>query len=154
MLTLTEQLAELRIQIDALVKASGSTLPEIYGVGPVVAATIIGHVFDVRRYPTRHHFATANGTAPIPASSGRTVRHRLNRGGNRQLNRALYTIAITQIRADTEGRAYYQRKRAEGKTSREALRCLKRRLSDLIYRTLRADLANAAQRTPTLSIAA
>ena len=154
MLTLTEQLAELRIQIDALVKASGSTLPEVYGVGPVVAATIIGHVSDVRRYPTRHHFATANGTAPIPASSGRTVRHRLNRGGNRQLNRALYTIAITQIRADTEGRAYYQRKRAEGKTSREALRCLKRRLSDLIYRTLRADLANAAQRTPTLSIAA
>ena len=104
--------------------------------------------------PTRHHFATANGTAPIPASSGRTVRHRLNRGGNRQLNRALYTIAITQIRADTEGRAYYQRKRAEGKTSREALRCLKRRLSDLIYRTLRADLANAAQRTSALSIAA
>lgn len=154
MLTLTEQLAELRIQIDALIKASGSTLPEIYGVGPVVAATIIGHVFDVRRYPTRHHFAAANGTAPIPASSGRTVRHRLNRGGNRQLNRAIYTIAITQIRADTEGRAYYQRKRTEGKTSREALRCLKRRLSDLIYRTLRADLANAAQPTPTLSIAA
>ena len=121
---------------------------------PVVVATIIGHVSDVRRYPTRHHFATANGTAPIPASSGRTVRHRLNRGGNRQLNRALYTIAITQIRADTEGRAYYQRKRAEGKTSREALRCLKRRLSDLIYRTLRADLANAAQPTLTLSIAA
>ena len=150
MLTLTEQLAELRIQIDALVKAGGGTLPEVYGVGPVVAATIIGHVFDVRRYPTRHYFATANGTAPIPASSGRTVRHRLNRGGNR----ALYTIAITQIRADPEGRAYYQRKRTEGKTSREALRCLKRRLSDLIYRTLRTDRANAAQRTPTLSIAA
>ena len=103
----------------------------------------------MRRYPTRHHFATANRTAPIPASSGRTVRHRLNRGGNRQLNRALYTIAITQIRSDTEGRAYYRRKRAEGKTSREALRCLKRRLSDLIYRTLRADLANAAQQAPT-----
>jgi transposase len=64
MLTLTEQLAELRIQIDALVKAGGSTLPEVYGVGPVVAATIIGHVVDVRRYPTRHHFAAANGTAP------------------------------------------------------------------------------------------
>jgi transposase len=154
MLTLTEQLGELRIQIDALVKASSSTLPELYGVGPVVAATIIGHIVDVRRYPTRHHLATANGTAPIPASSGRTVRHRLNRGGNRQLNRAIYTIAITQIRADTEGRAYYQRKRAEGKTSREALRCLKRRLSDLIYRTLRADLANAAQPTSSPSIAA
>jgi transposase len=124
MLTLTEQLAELRTQIDALVRASGSTVPEVYGVGPVVAAMIIGHISDIRRYPTRHHFATANGTAPIPASSGRTVRHRLNHGGNRQLNRALYTIAITQIRGDTEGRTYYRRKRAEGKTSREALRCL------------------------------
>jgi transposase len=154
MLTLTEQLGELRIQIDALVRASGSRLPKIYGVGPIVAATIIGHVFDVRRYPTRHHFATANGTAPIPASSGRTVRHRLNRGGNRQLNRALYTIAITQIRGDTEGRAYYRRKRAEGKTSREALRCLKRRLSDLIYRTLRSDLAGAVELEPPLVKAA
>ena len=67
---------------------------------------------DVRRYPNRNTFAAANGTAPLPASSGRTVRHRFNPGGNRQLNRALYTIAITQIRADTEGRAYYERKRA------------------------------------------
>jgi transposase len=67
------------------------------------------------------------------------VRHRVNRRGNRQLNRALFTIAITEIRADTEGRAYYERKRAEGKTSREALRCLKRRLSNVVYRTLRAD---------------
>jgi len=103
--------------------------------------------------------ATPPGTTsllptPIPASSGRTVRHRLNRGGNRQLNRAIYTIAITHIRADTEGRAYYQRKRAEGKTSREALRCLKGRLSDLIYGTLRADIANAARQTPSLGIAA
>ena len=114
-MTLTEQLAELADPNRRPGQSRGSTLPEVYGVGPVVAATIIGHVSDVRRYPTRHHFATANGTAPIPASSGRTVRHRLNRGGNRQLNRALYTIAITQIRADTEGRAYYQRKRAEGK---------------------------------------
>jgi transposase len=154
MLILTEQLATLRAEIAVLVQGTGSSLPALYGVGPVVAATIIGHVVDVRRYPTRHHFAIANGTAPIPASSGRTVRHRLNRGGNRQLNRALYTIAITQIRGDTEGRTYYRRKRAEGKTSREALRCLKRRLSDLIYRTLRTDLANAAQPTPTLSIAA
>ena len=87
----------------------------IYGVGPIVAATIIGHVSDVRRYPP-------GTTSPPPTDRthpgilGRTVRHRLNRGGNRQLNRALYTIAITQIRADTEGRAYYQRKRAEGKT--------------------------------------
>ena len=124
----------------------GTTLTGIYGVGVFVAARILAEVVDVRRYPSRHAFAAANGSAPIPASSGRTVRHRLNRGGNRQLNRALYTIAITEIRADTEGRAYYERKRAEGKTSREALRCLKRRLSDVVYRTLRADQAAACTR--------
>jgi transposase len=135
------ELAGLREQIAALVQQSGTSLTGIYGVGVFVAARILAEVVDVRRYPSRHTFAAANGSAPIPASSGRTVRHRLNRGGNRQLNRALYTIAITEIRADTEGRAYYERTRAEGKTSREALRCLKRRLSDVVYRTLRADQA-------------
>jgi transposase len=94
-----------------------------------------------------HAFAAANETAPLAASSGRTTRHRLNRSGNRTLNRVLYTLAITQIRADTEGRAYYLRKRAEGKTGREALRCLKRRLSDVVYRTLHENLA--AGRIPT-----
>jgi transposase len=146
------ELAGLREQIAALVQHSGTSLTGIYGVGVFVAARILAEVVDVRRYPTRHAFAAANGSAPIPASSGRTTRHRLNRGGNRQLNRALYTIAITEIRADTEGRAYYQRKRAEGKTSREALRCLKRRLSDVVYRTLRAD--QAASRPAPLAAAA
>ena len=92
------------------------------GRGPVIA-----EVVDIRRYPNRNAFAAANGSAPLPASSGRTVRHRFNPGGNGQLNRALYTIALTQIRGDTEGRVYYERKRAAGKTKREALRCLKRR---------------------------
>ena len=138
MVEINAELAGLRSQITALVQQSGTTLTGIYGIGILVAARILAEVVDVGRYPTRHTFAAANGSAPIPASSGRTVRHRLNRGGNRQLNRALYTIAITEIRADTEGRAYYERKRAEGKTSREALRCLKRRLSDVVYRTLRA----------------
>jgi transposase len=100
------------------------------------------------------HERSASPVSGIPASSGRTIRHSLHRGGNRQLNRALYTIAITQIRGDTEGRAYYRRKRAEGKTSREALRCLKRRLSDLIYRTLRSDLADIAELPPSLLVAA
>ncbi|SFP87473.1 Transposase [Geodermatophilus dictyosporus] len=139
LLAIHAELAGLREQIAALVEQSGSSLSGIYGIGVFVAARILAEVVDVRRYPSRHAFAAANGSAPIPASSGRTVRHRLNRGGNRQLNRALYTIAITEIRADTEGRAYYARKRAEGKTGREALRCLKRRLSDVVYRTLRAD---------------
>jgi transposase len=145
MIAITTELAELRTQIADLVGQSKTSLTEIYGAGVFVAARILAEVVDVRRYPSRHHFAAANGSAPIPASSGRTSRYRLNRGGNRQLNRALYTIAITEIRADTEGRAYYLRKRAEGKTGREALRCLRRRLSDVVYRTMRADLEPARQ---------
>lgn len=133
------EIGELTTQISRRVTESGSTLTDHYGVGPLVAARFLAEVVDVRRYPNRNAFAAANGTAPLAASSGRTVRHRLNRGGNRQLNRALYTIAITQIRGDTEGRAYYDRKRAAGKTSREALRCLKRRLSDQIFKTMRHD---------------
>ncbi|WP_448620523.1 transposase [Geodermatophilus sp. URMC 65] len=125
----------------------GTALTVIYGVRVLVAARILAEVVDVRCYPTQHTFAAANGSAPIPASSVRTGCHRLDRGGNRQLIRALYTIAITEIRADTEGRADYERKRAEGKTSREALRCLKHPLSDVVYRSLPADQA-ACQPTP------
>ncbi|WP_199907481.1 IS110 family RNA-guided transposase [Nocardioides terrigena] len=139
--------AELKRQIATLVEASGTTLTDEYGIGPLVAARFLADVVDARRYPNRDTFAASNGTAPLPASSGRTVRHRFNPGGNRQLNRALYTVAITQIRAETEGRAYYDRKRAEGKTSREAIRCLKRRLSDVIYRTMRADAEKASAGT-------
>ena len=99
-------------------------------------------------------FAAINGTAPLAASSGRTKRHRYNPGGNRRLNRSLYTMAITQIRADTEGRAYYQRKRDAGKSKKEALRCLKRRLSDIVYTTMRrdadgVDAASATRARPT-----
>jgi transposase len=139
---LTAEIREVTDLIAAEVERVDTHLTGLYGVGPVAAATILGEIADIRRYRSRHAFASANGTAPLPANSGRTTRrHRLNRSGNRTLNRVLYTMAITQIRADTEGRAYYQRKRAEGKTSREALRCLKRRLSDLIYKTLHEDLA-------------
>lgn len=148
MIAITTELADLRTQITDLVGQSKTSLTDIYGAGLFVAARILAEVVDVRRYPSRHHFAAANGSAPIPASSGRTSRYRLNRGGNRQLNRALYTIAITEIRADTEGRAYYLRKRAEGKTGREALRCLKRRLSDVVYRAMRADLEPASKPVP------
>ncbi|MFC7362473.1 IS110 family transposase [Nocardioides astragali] len=138
-LTIDTEAQELRKTIAGLVEDTGTTLTEEYGIGPLIAARFIAEVVDVRRYPTRDTFAAANGTAPIPASSGRTVRHRFNPGGNRQLNRALYTVAITQIRADTEGRRYYEAKRAQGKTRREALRCLKRRLSDVVYRRMRVD---------------
>ena len=147
-LAIDEETAQLKRQIAGLVAASGTTLTNLHGVGPLIAARFLAEVVDVRRYPNRNAFAAANGTAPLPASSGRTVRHRFNPGGNRQLNRALYTIAITQIRGDTEGRAYYQRKRAAGKTNREALRCLKRRLSDIVFTTMRRDESGAAESPP------
>jgi transposase len=135
-----DELKLLRKQIAARVEASGTSLTQIYGVGVLVAARFLAEVVDIRRYPSRNAFASANGSAPVPASSGRSVRHGLNRSGNRAMNNCLYTIAITEIRADTAGRAYYRRKRAQGKTSREAIRCVKRRLSDIVYRTMRQDL--------------
>ena len=122
------------------VEASGTTLVDIYGVGPVVAALLIGHTGDISRFPTRHHYAAYNGTAPIETSSGARKRHRLNPRGNRMLNHAIHTIAICQLRhPNTEGRIFYERKRQEGKTPKEAIRALKRRLSDVVYRHLQTD---------------
>jgi transposase len=135
---------EVRRQIAALVAGHADHVAGIYGAGTIIAARFLAEVVDIDRYPSRDAFASANGTAPLAASSGRTVRHRLNRGGNRRLNRALYIMAITQVRAATEGRSYYERKRAEGKTAKEAIRCLKRRLSDQVYKAMRADAAAAA----------
>ena len=100
---------------------------------------MIGYTGDIGRFATRHHFATYNATAPIEASSGNKVRHRLNPRGNRQLNWAIHIVAISQLRHDTVGRAYYDRKIEEGKTHREAIRSLKRRISDRVYRHLVTD---------------
>jgi transposase len=147
--------AELKHRIAGYVTASGTSLTSIYGIGPIIAARFLSEVVDINRYPNRNAFASVNGTAPLAASSGRTQRHRYNPGGNRRLNKCLYTIAITQARADTEGRAYYLRKREAGKTSKEALRCLKRRLSDIVYSTMRrdadgvVDAASATRARPT-----
>jgi transposase len=127
-----------------MVTARGSRLMDIHGVGPVVAARILADVGDVARFPDRNRFASWTGTAPLDASSGEQTRHRLSRPGNRRMNRMLHIAAVTQIRLDTEGRAYYRRKLAAGKTQLEALRCLKRRLSDVIYRQLVADSNRAA----------
>jgi len=129
-----------KARLSTAVEASGTTLTDIYGVGPVVAGLIIGYTGDVSRFPTRHHYATYNGTAPIEASSGARKRHRLNPRGNRMLNHALHTIAICQLRyPNTEGRLFFERKLAEGKTKKEAIRALKRRLSDVVYRHLQTD---------------
>jgi transposase len=100
---------------------------------------ILGHVGDVTRFPDAGHFASYNGTAPIEASSGPKVRHRLNPRGNRQLNHALHIAAIVQIRYDGPGRTYYLHKREAGKSAKEAIRALKRRISDAVYKKLRND---------------
>ena len=119
-------------------------MTDIAGVGPVSAAMILGQTGDIGRFPTAAHFASYNATAPIEASSGSRHRHRLNPRGSRQLNWAIRVIAICQIRHPGPGRDYYDRKRAEGKRSKEAIRALKRRLSDIVYRTMITDARRAS----------
>ena len=131
---LGRDIASLAKEIHDAVEATGTTLRLIDGIGDLTAAEILTHVGDPTRFGTKSAFAMANGTAPIEASSGRVQRHRLNRGGNRQINKAIHTAAIAQIaRPDTEGRHYYERCLARGKTKREAIRALKRRISDRIW---------------------
>jgi transposase len=133
-------------ELRELVAATGSTLLELNGIGPSGAARLLGDIGDVSRFPTRGHFASWNGTAPIDASSGEQNRHRLSRAGNRRINRLLHIMAIVQLRNDTEGRAYYRRKLAAGKTPMEAIRALKRRLSDIVYRQLVTDQKRLRQK--------
>jgi transposase len=123
-------------ELKELVAATGTSLLDLHGMGPSGAARLIVEVGDITRFATRAHFASWNGTAPIDASSGDVVRHRLSRAGNRQINRVLHIMATVQLRNPTEGRGYYDRKVASGKGNMEAMRCLKRRLSDLVYRTM------------------
>jgi transposase len=137
--TVDRKIADLGGRIEAEVEASGSTLTEIFGVGPILAATIIGAVGNVGRFPTKAHFASYSATAPVEASSGEVVRHRLSLAGNRHLNYALHMVATCQARSDVRGGVYYRKKIAEGKSSKEALRCLKRRVSDAVFRSLLAD---------------
>lgn len=133
------QLVALNERITEAVVASGTTVTDVHGVGALGAAIILGHTADIARFPDGGHFARYNATAPIAASSALKDRHRLNPRGNRQLNRALHVAAVTQIAHDTDGRVYYRRKLAEGKTRKEALRALKRQISNAVYRQLIAD---------------
>ena len=126
-------------ELNALLKATATTLTALHGIGPSGAARLLVEIGEVTGFPTRAHFASWNGTAPIDASSGDQVRHRLSRAGNRQINRALHIMAVVQLRNPTEGRAYYDRKVAAGKTPREAMRALKRRLSDIVYHQMILD---------------
>ena len=116
-----------------LVTARGSTLMDLHGIGPSGAARLLADVGDIRRFADRDRFASWNGTAPLDASSGEQKRHRLSRAGNRRINRTLHIMAVVQLRHPTEGRAYFDTKKAAGKTSMEAMRALKRRLSNVVY---------------------
>jgi transposase len=126
-------------QLRQLVTEHGSTLTSLHGIGPSGAARLIGDIANIRRFRTSAHFASWNGTAPLEASSGDQRRHRLSRAGNRRINRVLHIMAIVQLRRDTPGRAYYRRRLAEGKTTMEALRALKRHLSDVVYKRMLHD---------------
>ena len=139
------QRRDVQRKLAAAVRASGTTVTEVFGVGPAVAAAVIGDVRDISRFPSRDCFAAYNGTAPAEVSSGNRVIYRLSLRGNRRLNHAIHMAAVTQIRyRHTKGRAYYDKKIAEGKTAKEALRALKRQVSDAIYQRLKADARHAA----------
>jgi transposase len=133
------KLKTLEKELKAAVLARDSHLMDLPGIGPAGAARILADVGDIARFPNRNHFASWTGTAPIDASSGEQIRHRLSRAGNRRMNHVLHIAAMSQVRLDTIGRVYYRRKLDEAKTSKEARRCLKRRISDAVYRQLVAD---------------
>ena len=134
------QRRHVKRRLAAIVATSKTSLTDILGVGPVVAATVLGFVGDIARFASRDHFAAYAGTAPIEVSSGNRRIHRLSRRGNRQLNHAVHMAAVTQIRSPgTAGHTYYHRKLDEGMGKKAALRALKRKISDAIYTRLAAD---------------
>jgi transposase len=137
---LDNQLKVSHKRIRDAVRASGTSLTDLFGVGPIFAAILIGNTGDATRFHSRDHYAAYNGTAPVEFSSAGRVVHRLSRRGNRRLNHAIHMVAICQLRQPhSEGRAYFDRRVAEGKTKKEALRALKRHVSNAVYRRLLAD---------------
>jgi transposase len=148
---LSVAIGALEREIEEHARTLAPTLLALPGCGALTAAKIIGEAAGIRRFHSKEAFAIHNGTAPVPVWSGNTVRHRLNRGGNRQLNAALHRIAITQIRLSGPGRAYLDHRIAQGDTRTEAIRALRRRISDEVFRRLRAD---EAARSSDLAVAA
>jgi transposase len=138
---LNREIAELDQELEQRTAALAPALLELPGCGPITAAKLLAEIGPVGRFTSDAQLARHSGVAPLEASSGRIQRHRLDRGGNRQLNAALYRIAITQARVHTPARDYLERKRAEGKSRREAIRCLKRLLVRVVYQTLKANPA-------------
>ena len=145
---LDRRIATAGTRISDAVAASGTTLTQLRGIGDLTAGKILGRVGDITRFRSPAAFASYTGTAPIEVSSGDVVRHRLSRAGDRQLNCCLHVMAITQLQRDCPGRDYYRRQRASGKSHKEALRCLKRRLSDVIYRRLLHDAQTGQAASP------
>ncbi len=141
---LTAAANDLERRIVAMVRELAPTLLQLAGVGALTAAKIVAETADVRRFRSRHCYARHNGTAPLPVWSGNRVRHRLSRTGNRQPNAAIHRIAVTQMRIHEPARAYLDRRLAMGNTKTEALRALKRRLSDVVFRALLADAETVA----------
>jgi transposase len=139
LVTIDKKIKVANAELAELLASTGSELQKLHGIGPSGAARLIGDIGDISRFTSRGHFASWNGTAPIDASSGDQNRHRLSRAGNRRINRVLHIMAVVQLRNDTEGRRYYRRRLAQGKTTMEAMRALKRRLSDVVYRQMTAD---------------
>jgi transposase len=141
---LDAQLKASHKRIRDAIRASGTSVTELFGVGPIIAGMLIGYTGDIARFRNRDHYAAYNGTAPVEFSSGGRVVHRLSERGNRQLNHAIHMAAISQLRQPhSEGRAYFERKVAEGKTNREGIRALKRHMSNAVYRRLLADARRA-----------
>jgi len=134
---LNEEIAEVTEALQRRVRSTKTPLLELCGVGDVIAARLIGELGAAPRVRSAAALASLAGISPVEVSSGGRHGHRLNRGGNRKLNRAIHIIALSQRRCDPRAREYYAKKRAEGKTQRAAMRCLKRRLVDVLYRSLR-----------------
>ena len=152
---LTRSIDALQRELASLAAAIAQPLLDERGCGVLTAAKLIGEIAGIQRFASDAKLARLAGSAPIPASSGRTTRHRLDRGGNRQLNCALHRFAITKGRLDPDTAAYLARKQAEGKSRREALRCLKRHLARRVWRLLQPPPAkhspSSSPRPPTLT---
>jgi transposase len=150
---LTRRVDEPERELTALVRVHRPALLAETGCGPMTAAIVIGHTAGAERFRSDGHFARLAGVAPIPVSSGRRHRHRLHRGGDRQLDKALHIIAITRARLDPETRSYLEPKHAEGKTTAEALRCLKRHLARRFHRLLSLPPHGPTRRDPIATVA-
>jgi len=147
---LTIDINAVEAELDDRTAAIAPTLREVHGVAAVSAAKFIGVVAGIERFRSRHAFARHNGTAPTPVWSGNNERYRLSRAGNRQLNAALHRVALTQARSHPQARDYLDQRLKAGATRKEAMRSLKRRLSDVVYRAMLADAATQ-KRTRTLA---